>query len=207
MQIVDSLEMRWFLSTDSFTAAALDRWFAQTPSEPSRVDHYLSTGRSDLSVKARLVIGQPARVETKYLVGSLGLVEVLPAVTGALQRWRKLSVELDDPALQREGSWLTVEKDRRLRKYAVSMEPVAAAVEVVHTDRPPVGCNVELTKVHDSSSTDGRHEWTFGFEAFGPPSRLLEVFGTAVHTVGSALPELSSACTASYAKWLLLRGA
>src|SRR5262245_42172451 len=105
LDILESLEVRWFLPASTPALAALDKWFASTPDQGERVDHYLATGRRDLNFKARIAKAQPAKVETKFLVGSLGVIELAPNVSGELQRWTKLSLSLNDPDLRRKGTW------------------------------------------------------------------------------------------------------
>src|SRR5262245_34547929 len=205
VNILDSLEVRWFLPADSKASAMLETWFKSAAEDGARTDHYLATGRHDLGFKARIAADQPVKVETKYLLGSLGVVEPAPEMFGELQRWTKLSLELDDPRLQRAGAWLAVMKKRRLRKYAVTLTSAAAATEVPFTARPDVGCGVELTRLEYTNNAIKCVEWTFGLEAFGPKPQLLHVLQTVCRTIGggSALPELRAEWTASYPSWLL----
>jgi hypothetical protein len=207
MEILDSLEVRWFLPSNAPAGASLERWFGAARDEGERVDHYLATRRADLSFKARLAKEKPAKVETKYLVGSLGIVDLAPQMSGELQRWRKLSLALDDPALRRDGAWLAVAKRRRLRKFAVASTEAPTASEVSPDAYPPIGCGVELTRLDYSIDGTARVEWTFGLEAFGPSAGLLDVLQAAVRviTARSGLPNLPAAWTASYASWLLSR--
>jgi hypothetical protein len=203
VDILDSLEVRWFLPPDSTASAVLETWFKSAAEDGARTDHYLATGRHDLGFKARIVADQPAKVETKYLLGSLGVVELAPEMFGELQRWTKLSLEIEDAKLQRAGAWLAVMKKRRLRKYAVTL--TSAATEVLVTERPDVGCGVELTRLEYTSNAIKRVEWTFGLEAFGPKEQLLHVLQAVCRAIasGSALPELRAEWTASYPSWLL----
>lgn len=205
MEILESLEVRWFLPSKDPGAAALDQWFASTGDEGARVDHYLVTSRNDLSVKARLAQGKPAKVETKYLVGSLGVVDLAPKMSGELQRWTKLSLALNDPELQQHGAWLAVTKKRRLRKFAVAMTPAPSAMEVSVDAFPPIGCGVEWTRLDYAIDGTARGEVTFGLEAFGPKTQLLDVMQATIRaiTAQGGLPELPAAWTASYASWLL----
>src|SRR5262245_45459323 len=175
MDILESLELRWFLPDDTPTTGALQAWFGTTVAEESRTDHYLITGRSDLGFKARLVANQPAKVETKYLVGSLGMIAARPRVTGELQRWTKLSMQFEDQALKRDGEWLAVDKTRYLRKFAVdagSAPPTAREVSV--SDRPGAGCGVELTRLDFAVAGIRARTWTFGFEVFGPQLQMID---------------------------------
>jgi hypothetical protein len=129
MELLESLEARWFM-TRVQSAAELQKWFASTPDEGERTDHYLITNCNDLSFKARLEAGKPAKVEMKHLVGSLGVLELAPLMVGELQRWTKLSLAINDPKLKQHGGWLEVKKTRYLRKFAVSMTPALVAKEV-----------------------------------------------------------------------------
>jgi len=206
VDILESLEARWFVPQNTDAASALEKLFASAAEEPARVDHYLATGRHDLSFKARLVDQQPAKIETKYLVGSLGILQLAPSMIGELQRWTKLSLELDDPNLRRSGRWLSLTKTRRLRKYSVTLNPAPAAVEVPIKDRPPVGCGVELTRLDFTIDGTARREWTYGLEAFGPTTQLLDVLQATLRAIASqgALP-VSVGATQSYSAWLLSR--
>jgi hypothetical protein len=205
MDILDSLEVRWFLPPDAAAVVALQHWFVASQDEGERVDHYLAIARADLSFKTRLAKGKPAKVETKYLAGSLGVVELAPSMSGDLQRWSKLSLALEDPALQQQGTWLAVGKTRQLRKFAVTLTNAPAAREVSPEEYPPIGCGVELTRLAYALDRTSQVEWTFGFEAFGPAPRLLDVLRASVEAVSAqpGLPALPAAWTASYAAWLL----
>jgi hypothetical protein len=206
MDIVESLEVRWFLPADNQARAALEKFFASAQQEDARVDHYLATGQDAIGFKARLEPGKPAKVETKYLVGSLGIVELAPKMSGDLQRWTKLSLELDDPELRRDGAWRSVTKTRQLRKFAVTLATGAAA-EVPITQRPDVGCGVEFTRLEYRAGGTDRVEWTFGLEAFGPAAQLLDVLQATCRAITRqpTVPDLPAAWTASYPRWLLDR--
>lgn len=205
MDILDSLEVRWFLPPDAASAVALQEWFGAREAEGKRVDHYLALGRADLTFKARLTERQPAKIEAKYLVGSLGDVRLGADMCGDLQRWSKLSLALEDASLQQQGTWLAVHKKRQLRKFLVSLIDAPAAQEVSPAEYPRVGCGIELTRLEYTIGESSCVEWTFGFEAFGPASRLLDVLRVAVEAAIAqpGLPPLPSAWTASYATWLL----
>ena len=204
MEILDSLEIRWFLPPQDAATGALQEWFASVKDEGERTDDYLGTGRGDLSVKARLAAGKPARLETKYLVGALGVVDLTPSMTGDLQRWTKLSLTAGDPALKQHGSWLAVKKTRQLRKFAVDPGKLPAA-EVAADAMVPTGCGVELTRLDYDIAGASRVEWTFGLEAFGPAPRLLDVLRGTIDAIAApgALPPLRSVSSMSYAAWLL----
>jgi hypothetical protein len=205
MDILESLEVRWFLPPGGSVGAALESWFGSTEGEGKRIDHYLATGRYDLNFKARLEEGKPAKVETKYLVGSLGVVDLATKISGELQRWTKLSLALNDPKLKQHGAWLEVTKRRQLRKYAITMTPAPGVKEVSVSDFPPIGCGVELTRLDYEIKGTAYVEQTFGLEAFGPKSQLLDVMQATIRVLCPRLPELPAEWTASYATWLLAK--
>jgi hypothetical protein len=203
MEILESLEVRWFLPPGASVGTTLEGWFGSTEDEGKRIDHYLATGRSDLNFKARLEEGKPAKVETKYLVGSLGAVDLATKISGELQRWTKLSLSLNDPKLKQHGVWLEVTKRRQLRKYAITMTPAPGVKEVSVSDYPAIGCGVELTRLDYAIDGTTHVEWTFGLEAFGPKSQLLDVMQATIRAISPGLPDLPAGWTASYATWLL----
>src|SRR5262245_40981895 len=125
MEVQDSLEIRWFVPPGDSANKALESWFRSSQAEGRRCDHYLATGRRDLSFKTRIENAKPPKVETKYLVGSLGTVEVATHISGELQRWTKLSLVSND-LTEKGRAWLEVEKTRQLRKYAVTLSPLLA---------------------------------------------------------------------------------
>lgn len=203
MEILESLEVRWFLPPGASVDATLKKWFGSTKDEGKRIDHYLATGRSDLNFKARIEEGKPLKVETKYLVGSLGAIDLTTKISGEVQRWTKLSLLLSDPKLKQHGVWLEVAKTRQLRKYAITMTPAPSVNEVTINDHPVIGCGVEFTRLDYAIDGTAHVEWTFGLEAFGPSSQLMDVMRATVRAISPGLPNLAAGWTASYATWLL----
>jgi hypothetical protein len=202
MDLLESIEVRWYLPPGASAEGKLKEWFQSTKDEGERTDDYLATGRSDLSFKARLAEGKPAKVETKYLVGSLGVVDMAPKISGELQRWTKLSLQLTDPELKKSGTWVAVKKTRQLRKYGVTLTPAPAVKEVAATDNVPIGCGVELTRLDYAIHGTTFVEWTFGLEAFGPHTQLLDVIQATIRAITPGLPDLPAGWTGSYATWL-----
>ena len=98
-------------------------------------------------------------------------------------------------------SWLAVTKKRQLRKFGVTPTRALAGKEVAASERVPIGCAVELTRL--DYATDGTTEWTFGLEAFGPTSQLLDVMQVTVRAISPGVPDLPAEWTASYATWML----
>ena len=134
------------------------------------------------------------------------MVAIGPGITGELQRWTKLSLEVEDKSLHRDGAWLAVNKTRFLRKFAVDMSGAPpTAREVPVKDRPSTGCGVELTRLDYSLTGASVSRYTFGFEAFGPKMRLLDVLQTVCVAINSQspLPELRAEWSASYPAWLI----
>src|SRR5262249_21203286 len=93
----------------------------------------------------------------------------------------------------------------QLRKFAVSMTPVLMAKEVAPNAFVPIGCGVELTRLEYQIAGTPRAEWTFGLEAFGSKTQLLDVLRATVGsiTAQAGLPALRAAWTFSYASWLV----
>lgn len=201
MDIVESAEVRWFLEGQP-DAGRVRRWFGDSSSEGERVDWYLSSGRSDLGFKARLVKGAPAKVETKYLLGAIGAVELAPGIVGNVERWQKLSLELDDPELRRRGRWIEVRKDRILLKFAWEDGKLSPAIS--RETRIPAGAGFELTTVWGDPKVSG---YSIGVEAFGPSAQLLRIVQATCSTVFGQAPDLTlpEALSLSYPAWLAKR--
>lgn len=203
MEILTSMEVRWFFDHSKGTSARAARaWFDGTPDEGERVDRYLVTDRNDIGFKARAEAGEPEKVETKYLVGSLGPTRIFDGVVGEIERWRKLSLELVDPKLEQNGTWIRVAKRRRLRKYRDDENGDIVQVPDPKSERPAAGCGVELTEL----VIDGEAlALTFGLEAFGPEQALLDILlrtSKAVFASTGGL-RLDARQSESYAQWVL----
>ena len=98
MDILESLEVRWFLPPGGSVGSDLKTWFGSTEAEGERTDHYLATGRYDLNFKARLEKDKPEKVETKYLAGSLGVVDLATKISGEA---RALELEAAEAAFRK----------------------------------------------------------------------------------------------------------
>jgi hypothetical protein len=188
VELLDSLEIRWFLTENTDD---LRDWFKAAAREGDRVDHYLMTERDDVGLKVRLVGEQPAKLETKYRLGSLGAVQIAQNVIGTIERWRKVSTRAEgDTALLQTDTWLSVHKDRRLRKLVVEN---GISREVPASARPDVGCAFELVELrhHRTRDRDSAIAYTVGFEAFGPTANLLDILLTACRAAFSETPNLA----------------
>ena len=154
-----TLEVRWIFPGQMETAVA--RWFARFPATTeSREDSYLLDphlpGRS---VKVRA----GAALEVKAYRGSPGTLQVPGRARGRMQAWQKWSFPCSP---RRPGSgdppgWQPVRKRRRISRFPLASEPIAATA-------PGLGqqprCEVELTEI----CTRGEDWWTLGFETTGP---------------------------------------
>lgn len=202
MDILDTIEARWFLDDAGGAAATAARaCFAKVAVEGPREDRYLLTGRDDIGLKARVALGKPATVEAKYLLGSLGPTRLHARITGVIERWRKLSLELADPALQKDGAWIRVVKSRRLRKLGYEE---GVLKEIALEARASAGCGVELTELEYDDGVGRGHSLTVALEAFGPEALLLDVLLGACREVfdsASAL-ELEAGASKGYPRWL-----
>jgi len=203
VDVLESLEVRWFLAAGDSVLGMVGPWFASAIVERGRRDDYLWTGRRDLGIKARGVDAAPTQLEVKYLVRSLGVAEVAPGMVGHLERWTKLSLPVDAPELGRRGRWVALAKERRLRTFAFAG---GLAREVRGSGRLDAGCGVELTRVVVSEEGGAPPQvcFTVGIEAFGPESTLkasLDAACRAAADSGLAV-QLTSSSSMSYPEWL-----
>jgi hypothetical protein len=198
MDIFDSVEVRWFIDDDDLARAAT-AIFAGAPPEGRREDRYLVTGRNDIGVKARVEVGKPAKLETKYLLESLGATRLHDRFTGVVERWRKLSLEMADPTLEKNGMWVRVKKSRQLRRFEWTGDGVRPAL----AGRFAAGCLVELTALEVDIEKRHERSLTLGFEAFGPENLLVEILSrTATAALDTAPFALDAKSSASYPSWL-----
>lgn len=214
MDILTSAEIRWFFNGS--LSPEIDEWFSMNhlvSKSESRDDHYLLFPAStSVGVKFR-----DGKLEIKPLVKDLGDRAYPPGVTGHAQVWEKWSygdkenapllMQLQQMLTKDNTVWVTVKKERRLRKFSLDPDTVA---EVGPESRPHNGCNAELTKIvlHD------RSYWSFGCEAFGDPTRVEEYLDkVAKHVLadqrfprkfstGHPSGLLSTANSRSYPEWL-----
>jgi hypothetical protein len=168
MEIFDTLELRWFIDdVDGAQARAAREWFSDVTPDGLREDRYLLTEREDLGIKLR----EGKRLETKYRLAEL---------TGGIERWRKLSLSVDDPDLEKHGTWVRLEKERRSRRHG--------------------GFNVEVTALVAHGGNKTRRAVTIGFEGSGDEATLLRV---ASETLASAKGlHLGTHETSGYPRWL-----
>ncbi len=203
MEILDSLEVRWFFGSTAPVVARARSWFAHVSAEPRRRDEYLLTDRADVGFKARVIEAEPIKLETKYRLETTEAVQLAPNVTGHVERWRKLSVALDDPELKKAGTWRGLDKVRWLRRFTFEGGVVREAPPKA---RLALGCGLELTELRwqAASGAEGGVAWTLALEAFGHGAPLLEVLrGTLRAATETGLElALESRESMGYPEWL-----
>jgi len=197
MKISDSCEVRWFQSQGT-PGPEWNALFAGVVAEPERTDQYFATQHSGVGFKLRRQQGQPTKLETKYLLGSLGPVELSPGVVGRVERWNKISLEGQDVELDHEKDWLEVRKVRRLLKFAWENGDVRRFDPT--KEHPDAGASFELTALSGAPGVTG---FTVGAEAFGPAKQLLTILIGVVKHVLVAQPslKLDVAQSCSYPAW------
>ena len=197
--MLPSVEARWFMR-GTVPKEALDwiqRWECAGSAPEERDDHYLCLpGATSLGVKLR-----DGRFEVKRRDIDMGLVPLGDRVAGRLALWRKWSFKLEGDSGKKapDGYWITIEKERYLRKYEI----VNDSLKAVEPNKFPVrGCTVELTQLQVRGTT----WWSLGFEAFGPHDDELRSTLTLVaekcFTRGDH-PTLDSESSFDYPEWLV----
>lgn len=214
-----SAEIRWFMEGDA--PDDVRQWFTASGfahDEAPRVDEYLVLpGATSTGVKFRQYPGDDrASFEIKTRTSDPVAVRFGDHASGQMDTWVKWSCRPTDVASFRESItageelWVHVEKRRCLRKFSLEgTDPVEVNPK---TDRPPEGCQLELTLLRaapagsqniDWASADSW--WSLSFEAFGKPDSLTDyVQKVATLTLDSwTMKDLDAADSYSYPHWLL----
>ena len=159
--MLPTVEARWFMTGRPTEEAR--RWFERrgpvTKIKP-RTDSYLCLpGMTSIGIKLR-----EGKFEVKRRDIDFGLAPLGSRVTGRLGLWRKWSFTVagtertDAP----DDGWISIKKERRVRKYAIND---ITGLTAVHPESfPERGCSVELTELKARDV----EWWSVGFEAFGP---------------------------------------
>jgi len=196
-------EVRWFF--EGSIPAAIDQWFCRgglLDKAAPREDHYLLfPAPLGLNIKLR-----EGRLEVKSLVGAPGLHTFATDIAGNVELWEKriggdsAVAEFEKLHSSAPHLWIAVGKERTLRTFSLegaSIQEVAAGTVFLAN-----GCNVELTKI----TVEGAAYWSFGFEAFGEPSRVeahMQKIGEHIlgdpHRPSHPFPAANSR---SYPEWL-----
>ena len=204
MDILESLEARWFFAGHDPNIADLNDWFKDVPIENDgrRDFYYFDPQRPDLNAKERTGEGKPPKLEFKYRVGILGSTRFTPSVVGQLERWIKVSVALPSAAISSDARCVEVKKKRRLRKFKFE---AGTCVEVSAKDRPEAGCGVEFTELTGVRAGGSKQGCSFGLEAFGPPPVSLEGLQNTIRMLAAERPSLrlDAAQSSNYSSWLI----
>lgn len=202
--------LAWFCQADGLTLVKEGDAAPSVPyvkEEDLRTDKYLCLPCSDVTgVKQR-----QGKFEIKSLVAG-PRPWAAHGLTGRIDQWVKWSFDDKDKEfrdllagkLNVSGKWAAVEKTRYLLKYSCSSGEMKL---VSPEDRPPSGCNVELTAIKVDASVS---QWlTLGFEAFSEPG------GDTFKILHDTLDEFFTRCgqpplllidhdSLSYPAWLAL---
>ena len=201
MDVVQSLEARWYFPVESGTAVLLSDWFKQAPLENDgdRKDfYYVDPERPDLNAKARG--GKQPKLEYKYRVGSIESLRLAPNIEGHVERWTKLSLPVDG-GLSQYSRIIGVSKSRRQRKFAFDGQGVS---EVSVTDKPAAGCGVEVTSIQATLGTKIQTACSFGLEAFGAQLSVEALFGVVRKLSGDRSDlQLPASASRNYSSWLI----
>jgi hypothetical protein len=197
-KLLESVEARWFFDPVDERVRSLEvRCEGLTP-EPPREDRYIVTGRDDVGVKIRVTDDAPARMEMKLRIGALGPVALGSEVEGEIERWRKLSIEVDAAAVCAMDDAIVIRKIRRASTYAVDERGVRA---VRAGDRHARACSVEWTRLERGGEVIA---FTLAFEAAGAsPADLLGTLQSRAVFVLRArpMPGIGAASSQGYAAW------
>ncbi len=191
-----SAEVRWFLPGP--LPDPVLQWFRAVAGEPDweeRTDRYLLPATPDgLGVKLR-----GGRAEAKRRVAVVGEERFGEGVAGAVERWRKWSFALAEPAEPDGAEWIAVAKRRRVRTFAVEGDAVRS---VEGEERVAQGCGVEVAEVRVGDGV----WWSVCLEAFGSDEAALPdvLRAVAAHVFDAQRepPGLPSDPAMSYPRWL-----
>jgi hypothetical protein len=200
--MLPTVETRWFMA-GPLPQDTL-QWFQRGAPAPSlkpapRTDRYLLVpGVTGLGVKLR-----EGRFEVKRRDADFGLTALASRTTGRLAVWRKWSFQVSSDVVTVDEDWISISKERYLRKFTV--QGSASIAEVDPSTYPECGCSVELTRLragHDDREADW---WSVGLEALGPdPSQLrTELRVVAAHFFEREdCPSLRVEDSLDYPEWL-----
>lgn len=194
-----TVEVRWF--APGHPPENLERRFDAlgAPGREARTDAYLHLpGAVEVGVKLRAA-GE--RFELKFREAEFGETRLAGGPAARLERWKKWSLPVTPgagpgPGLGfPEGSWLHVDKARRLMVYQLTRDGAVLPVEAW----PDEGCSLELTALRAA----GQEWWSLGFEAFG--DRLVDALLAVTEEffrVPVATEALEGSLSCAYPAWL-----
>lgn len=199
-----SSEIRWFFAGEPDRASV--EWFTTSRlgrQEAPRTDQYLLLpGCTTAGVKVR-----EGRLEIKALTGQSEPARFDNGICGLSESWIKWSRQLvgrSDDWLKGDETWVSVEKRRNLRLYAIEAgdaEEVPAR-QIINGG----GCQVELArlKVGPAEIAQCADWWSICLEAFGAPGQTEDVLAVmAAHeSLGNIAEVLTLEASMSYPLWL-----
>lgn len=194
-----TVEVRWFApgSPPDILESRFDTLGA--PGREARCDAYLHVpGAIELGVKLR---GSGDRLEIKLREVEFGETRLAGGPPARLERWQKWSFPVgSNGALPAglglaEGSWLEVNKARRMITYRLTGDGAVVWAE----QWPEEGCSLELTAL----TAGGQQWWTVALEAFGdrPVDALLATAEEFFRVPGPA-EVLAGSRSCAYPAWL-----
>lgn len=193
-----TVEVRWF--APGSPPEELERRFDAlgAPGGETRRDTYLDLpGAPELGVKLR----GGERLEVKLRECEFGETRLAGGPAARLERWKKWSFPVGPSGCLPaglglpEGSWLDVDKSRRMVTYRLTGDGDVLPAE----EWPDEGCSLELT----SLVVGGQQWWTVAFEAFG--DRLVDALLAAAEEffrVPEPAEALAGARSCAYPAWL-----
>jgi hypothetical protein len=167
----ESAEVRWFF--DGSVPKAVIEWFGRgdvpPENESTREDVYLNMpGNDDLGIKLR-----EGKLEIKRRKSHPNSERLCPNVEGRIEEWVKRGFNPDSgnngefsKLFTPDGTWISVKKTRRLKKYEVTTKGDVNAVDPAKLIEQ--GCTFELTEI----KVHGHPWWSLGFESFGKANRV-----------------------------------
>jgi len=155
-------------------------------------------------------VGVKLREDRFEIKANLGVSQPLSlpmGVQGRSERWIKWSLPTKElpmlgQALHQSGPWLRVRKERNQRTFSAETGHLR---EVSRDALPVTGCNIELTSIEVEA--DPPCWFTFGFEAYGPPSVTAGILEEGVASFFKAQGQapgmnLTKTNSFSYPTWL-----
>jgi len=203
--MLPTTEIRWF-SAGIVPEETLSWFSAGHRLEMATVqvhEYLLFPGCDMMGVKFR-----EDRFEIKAKLGVSQPFSLVVGIRGRREQWIKWSfptkgLPMLGQTLHQSGPWLKVRKERNQRTFS---SEAGHLQEVSAGSFPPMGCNIELTRI--AVEADPPSWFTLGFEAYGPPSGTAGILEEAVVSFFKAQGrapgiKLTRANSFSYPAWLM----
>lgn len=164
LQAMQSAELRWFFT--GLTPVSVVDWFFNGHSPPHETqyiaDEYILMHGENTGVKVRR-----SKLEIKSLTDTPYKTFIGGHITGLLQTWQKLILDLPGSDQSYGTKTIKVNKTRFVRTISFDGEPHEAPPGLRFTNQ----CNIELTQLFLLSEK----WWTIGLESTGnSPAKILE---------------------------------